>query len=121
MYSEKVMKLFRNPKNMGKMENADAIGEIGNPVCGDMMKVYLKVKNNKVSDIKVETFGCVSAIATSSQMTLMVKGKTLEYAKTLTKKDITDALGGLPPIKVHCSNLAIDALKKAIKNYEEKK
>ena len=128
-YSKKVMDLFVNPKNVGKIKNADGVGKVGNPVCGDVMKLYIKVgkkpgkKSNKeiIKDIKFETFGCVAAIATSSMITELAKGKTLEQAKKITKADVADALKGLPPIKMHCSNLASDALHEAIKNYEKKK
>jgi nitrogen fixation NifU-like protein len=120
MYSEKVMQEFKNPKNIGRIKNPDATGKEGNPVCGDEMKVYLKIKDNKITDIKVETFGCVSAIATSSKATEMVKGKTLEEALKLTEKEVADKLDGLPPIKFHCSVLAVKAIKKAIENYKEK-
>jgi nitrogen fixation NifU-like protein len=121
MYSKKVMQEFQNPKNLGKIDSADAVGEVGNPVCGDMLKVYIKVKDNKIQDIKVETFGCVSAIATSSKATEMVKGKNLEEAMKLNEKEIADALDGLPPQKAHCSVLAVKAIRKAIENYKEKK
>ncbi|MBU0898296.1 MAG: iron-sulfur cluster assembly scaffold protein [Nanoarchaeota archaeon] len=126
MYSEKVMDYFRNPRNMGKIKDADGIGKVGNPRCGDVMVVYIKVGRNKqgeeiLKDIKVETFGCVSAIATSSVLTEMVKGKTLKKAKKVTNKDVAEELGGLPPIKMHCSNLAAEALAAAIKDYESKK
>ncbi len=120
MYSEKVMEEFKKPKNMGKIKNPDAIAEVGNPICGDMMKVYLKVKDNKIEDVKVETFGCVSAIATSSKATEMIKGKTLDEALKLTEKEVADALDGLPPIKMHCSVLAVKAIKKAIEDYKKK-
>ncbi|MBU2100789.1 Fe-S cluster assembly scaffold protein NifU [Candidatus Micrarchaeota archaeon] len=120
MYSKKVMEEFKNPKNIGKIEDPDAVGEVGNPICGDMMKVYLKIKDNKIIDVKVETFGCVSAIATSSKATEMVKGKTLEDAMKLTEKEVADELDGLPPIKFHCSVLAVKGIKKAIENYREK-
>ncbi len=120
MYSKKVMEEFKKPKNLGKIDNADAIAEEGNPVCGDLMKVYLKIENNKIKDIKVETFGCVSAIATSSKATEMVKGKTLEKALTLTEKEVAEELDGLPPIKMHCSLLAVKAIKKAVREYKEK-
>ncbi|MFH1587956.1 MAG: iron-sulfur cluster assembly scaffold protein [Candidatus Diapherotrites archaeon] len=120
MYSKKVMKEFNNPKNLGKLENADAIGEVGNPRCGDQLKVYIKVKDNKIEDIKVETFGCVGAIATSSKATELVKGKTLEEALKLTEKEVIDSLDGLPAMKIHCSTLAIKAIRKAIEKYKEK-
>ena len=120
MYSEKVMEEFKKPKNMGKIKDADATAEVGNPVCGDMLKVYLKVKDNIITDVKVETFGCVSAIATSSKATEMIKGKTLEEALKLTEKEVADALDGLPPIKMHCSVLAVKAIKNAIEDYKKK-
>lgn len=120
MYSKKVMEEFRHPKNLGKIENPDAVAEEGNVICGDVLKVYLKVKDNKITDIKVETFGCVSAIATSSKATEIIKGKTLEEALKLTEKEVAEALDGLPPIKMHCSVLAVKAIKKAIENYKEK-
>jgi nitrogen fixation NifU-like protein len=119
-YSKKVFELFKNPKNMGEMENPDAVGEVGNLSCGDVMRISLKIKENKIEDIKFQTFGCIAAIATSSMITELAKGKTLEEAKKLSNKDVAEELGGLPPIKMHCSNLAADALKKAIENYEEK-
>lgn len=123
-YNPQVMKHFMKPKNFGEMKNPDAVGEVGNPVCGDIMKVYIKVgkkKQNKIiSDIKFQTLGCPAAIATSSVVTELAKGMSLEEAKTINHKHVADALGGLPPIKMHCSNLAADALKKAIENYEEK-
>jgi nitrogen fixation NifU-like protein len=115
------MQKFKNPKNMGEIENADGLGKVGNPVCGDVMWVYIKVKNNKIEDVKVKTFGCVAAIATSSMMTELAKGKTLEEAEKITNKDVADSLEGLPPIKMHCSNLAADALRKAIEDYRNKK
>jgi nitrogen fixation NifU-like protein len=114
------MEHFQNPKNVGEMKGADGIGKVGNPVCGDMMWVYIKVRDNKIKDIKFKTFGCVAAIATSSMLTELAKGKTLEKAENLTNKDIADSLGGLPPIKMHCSNLAANALKEAIKDYRKK-
>ncbi len=125
MYSKKVMEHFKDPKNMGEMKDADGIGKVGNPVCGDVMYVYIKVekKNNKeyIKDIKFQTMGCIAAIATSSMVTELAKGKTLEEAKKLTNKDVADSLGSLPPIKMHCSNLAASALHKAIEDYEKKK
>ncbi|MHA2213968.1 MAG: iron-sulfur cluster assembly scaffold protein, partial [Candidatus Thorarchaeota archaeon] len=104
-YSDKVIEHFRDPKNMGKMEDPDGVGTVGNPVCGDMMRVQIKVENNVIVDIKVETFGCVAAIATSSMTTEMAIGKTLEEAKELTRQEVAEALDGLPPQKMHCSNL----------------
>jgi nitrogen fixation protein NifU and related proteins len=120
MYSEKVMEHFTNPRNVGEIKDADGIGEIGNPVCGDIMKLYIKVKDDKIEDIKFKTFGCGAAIATSSMITELVKGKTLEEAEKISKKTVADALGGLPPNKMHCSNLAADALHKAIEDYRSK-
>lgn len=106
---------------MGEIKDADGIGKVGNPVCGDVMWVYIKVKNNKIADIKFKTFGCVAAIATSSMMTELAKGKTLEEAEKMTNTDVSNALESLPSIKMHCSNLAADALKEAIKDYKNKK
>lgn len=117
MYSEKVMEHFRNPRNMGEIKDADGVGTVGNPVCGDMMTIYIKVKDNRLEDIKFKTFGCGAAIATSSMITELAKGKTLEEALKITRKDVADALEGLPPVKMHCSNLAADALKAAIEDY----
>jgi nitrogen fixation NifU-like protein len=121
-YTKEVMKHFLHPKNMGEMKNPDAVGQVGNPRCGDVMKLYLKInkKNKKIENIKFQTFGCAAAIATSSVITEIAKGKTIDEAKKITMKEVADSLHGLPPIKMHCSNLASDALKKAIKNYEEK-
>ena len=126
MYSKKVMEHFKQPHNMGELKDADGIGKIGNPTCGDMMYCYIKVgKNEKgeeiFKDIKVKTFGCVAAIATSSMVTDLAMGKTLEEAKKITRDNVKESLEGLPPIKVHCSNLAADALHKAIEDYEKKK
>ena len=121
MYSEKVMEHFRNPRNVGEIEDADGIGEVGNASCGDIMKIYLKVENDVIEDVKFQTFGCGSAIATSSMITEMAMGKTLEEAESVTNKAVAEALDGLPPTKMHCSNLAADALHDAIKNYREKK
>lgn len=120
-YSKKVMDHFKNPRNVGEMEDPDGVGEVGNPTCGDVMKVYIKVEGNKITDIKFKTFGCVAAIATTSMLTEIAMGKTLEEAEKLTRKDIADAIGGLPLIKMHCSNLAADALKAAINDYKDKK
>jgi len=119
-YSQKVMDHFMNPRNVGVIEDADAIGEVGNPRCGDIMRMYLKIKNNVIEDIKFQTFGCGAAVATSSMVTELVKGKTLEEALKVTKMDVADALGGLPPIKMHCSNLAEEAIRSAIENYRKK-
>ncbi|MDH5793203.1 MAG: Fe-S cluster assembly scaffold protein NifU [Candidatus Bathyarchaeota archaeon] len=120
MYSEKVMEHFKNPRNMGEIKDADGVGTVGNPVCGDMMTIYIKVKDNHLEDIKFKTFGCGAAIATSSMMTELAKGKTLEEALKITRANVADALGGLPPIKMHCSNLAADALHAAIEDYYKK-
>ncbi|HDL53807.1 MAG TPA: Fe-S cluster assembly scaffold protein NifU, partial [Proteobacteria bacterium] len=111
---------FRNPRNVGEIEDADGVGEVGNPTCGDIMKIYLKVKDDAIEDIKFQTFGCGSAIATSSMVTEMVMGKSLEDAEIVTNKAVAEALDGLPPIKMHCSNLAADALHAAIKDYRDK-
>jgi nitrogen fixation NifU-like protein len=119
-YSQKVMDHFMNPRNVGVIEDADAIGEVGNPRCGDIMRMYLKIKNNVIEDIKFQTFGCGAAVATSSMVTELVKGKTLEEALKVTKMDVADALDGLPPIKMHCSNLAEEAIRSAIENYRKK-
>lgn len=121
MYSEKVMELFQNPKNMGEIENPDGVGKVGNPRCGDMMELHIKVENDVITDIKFRTFGCAAAIATSCQITEIAKGKTLDEALAITKQQIADELGGLPPVKMHCSNLAADALKAAIEDYWKKK
>jgi nitrogen fixation NifU-like protein len=120
MYSEKVMDHFKNPRNMGEIPDADGIGTVGNPVCGDMMAVYIKVKDKRIADIKFKTFGCGAAIATSSMVTELAKGKTLEEAKKITRATVAESLGGLPKIKMHCSNLAADALHQAIEDYYTK-
>ena len=120
-YNERVLEHFQNPHNMGKMDNPDAEATVGNPQCGDVMKIMLKIDDNKIEDIKFQTMGCAAAIATSSMATDLAKGKTLEDAKRITNTDVAKALGELPPIKTHCSNLAADALKKAIENWENKK
>lgn len=119
-YSELVLEHFRNPRNLGRIEDADAVAIEGSPACGDMMAIYLKVKDNVIEDIKFESYGCAANIASASMLTIAVKGKTLEDAEKLTWSDIVKALGGLPPTKKHCSNLAIDTLRKAIKQYREK-
>ena len=121
MYSKKVIEHFRNPRNMGEIKNADGVGTVGNPVCGDTMTLYIKVKNNRITDIKFKTFGCAAAIATSSMITELAKGKTLEEAEKITRDDVANELEGLPPIKMHCSNLALDALHAAIRDYRKKK
>jgi len=120
MYSEKVMDHFSNPRNVGEIPDADGIGEVGNAVCGDIMKIYIKVKDNIIEDIKFKTFGCGAAIATSSMVTELVKGKSLDEAMKITNQAVAEALGGLPPIKMHCSNLAADALHAAIEDYKSK-
>ena len=121
MYSEKVMELFRKPHNLGRMKNPDGIGKVGNPICGDVMYIYIKVKDNIIKDVKFETFGCAAAIATSSMITDMARGKTLEEALKIGRQNVADEVGGLPPLKLHCSNLAADALHEAIKDYKKKK
>ena len=120
-YTEKVMDHFRNPRNMGEIKDADGSGKVGNPTCGDVMAIYIKVKDEKIVDIKFKTFGCTAAIATSSILTEIVKGKTIDEALKVTRDDVANELGGLPAIKMHCSNLAADALKEAIKDYRKKK
>ena len=120
MYSEKVMEHFKNPKNMGEIPDADGVGTVGNPVCGDLMSMYIKVKDNRIANIGFKTFGCGAAIATSSMTTELAKGKTLEEALKISRGDVADALEGLPPVKMHCSNLAADALHAAIKDYQKK-
>jgi nitrogen fixation NifU-like protein len=117
MYTEKVMEHFRNPRNMGEIPDADGVGTVGNPVCGDLMTIYIKVKDGRLEDIKFKTFGCGSAIATSSMITELAKGKTLEEGMKITRANVADSLGGLPPVKMHCSNLAADALHAAIEDY----
>ncbi|WP_215829479.1 Fe-S cluster assembly scaffold protein NifU [Pelorhabdus rhamnosifermentans] len=121
MYSEKVMDHFTNPRNVGVIDDANGVGEVGNAKCGDIMKIYLKVEDSIIKDVKFKTFGCGAAIATSSMVTEMVKGKTLEEALEISNAAVAEALDGLPPIKMHCSNLAADALHAAIKDYIEKK
>lgn len=120
MYSQKVIEHFQSPQNVGEIKDADGVGTVGNPSCGDIMKMYIKVENNVIVDIKFQTFGCGAAIATSSITTEMAKGKTIDEAIKLTRNDVADALGGLPPIKMHCSNLATDALAAAIEDYRAK-
>jgi len=118
-YSQKVMDHFMNPRNVGQVEKPSGVGEVGNPTCGDIMHIEIKVKEDKIEDIKFRTFGCAAAIATSSMVTEMVKGKTLEEAEKITNRTVAEALDGLPPVKMHCSNLAADALHEAIKNYRQ--
>ena len=120
MYSEKVMDHFANPRNVGEIEDANAVGEVGNAKCGDIMKIYMDIQDDIIKDVKFKTFGCGAAIATSSMATEMVKGKTVEEALALTNKAVMDALDGLPPEKVHCSVLAEEAIAEAIKDYRNK-
>lgn len=128
-YNKKVIANFNKPKNFGKMENPDAVGQVGNPHCGDIMKIYLKIGKKKIrgkekpyiKDIKFQTMGCIAAIATSSMITELAKGKSLAEAEKLTNKDVAESLGSLPPIKMHCSNLAADALHEAINNWKKRK
>lgn len=117
LYSEKVMDHFRNPRNVGVIENADGVGEVGNAKCGDIMKIYLKIENDTIQDVKFETFGCGSAIASSSMATDLIKGKPVSEAMTLTNKAVAEALDGLPPHKMHCSVLAEEAIQKALQDY----
>lgn len=119
-YTDKVLDYFRNPRNMGKMENPDGIGKVGNKICGDVMWIYIKVKDGIITDCKFETFGCVAAIATSSVLTELAKGKNFEQALKITNKDVANELEGLPPIKMHCSILAEEGLKSAIEDYCKK-
>ena len=120
MYSQKVMDHFTNPRNVGDVENPDGIGEVGNPTCGDMMRITIKVDNNIITDIKFKTFGCGAAIATSSMVTELVKGKSLEEALDVSNKEVADELGGLPKVKMHCSVLAEDGIKAAVEDYKKK-
>jgi len=120
MYTEKVMDHFSNPRNVGEIENADGVGTVGNPACGDIMKIFIKVENDVIVDIKFKTFGCGAAIASSSVATEMIKGKTIDEALKITNKMVVEALGGLPKEKLHCSVLAEEALKTAIEDYKKK-
>lgn len=120
MYSDKVMDHFTNPRNVGEIENPSGVGEVGNASCGDIMRISIEVEDNVIKDVKFKTFGCGAAIATSSMVTEMVKGKTLDEALQITNQAVAEALDGLPPAKMHCSNLAADALHAAIKDYKEK-
>ncbi|MGE5699030.1 MAG: Fe-S cluster assembly scaffold protein NifU [Deltaproteobacteria bacterium] len=119
-YSAKVMDHFMNPRNVGEIENADGIGEVGNPACGDMMRLYLKVAEGKIVEAKFRTFGCGAAIASSSMLTEMIKGKTLDEARAITNQHVADALDGLPPVKIHCSVMAEQAVKSALDDYAKK-
>ena len=120
MYSEQVMDHFRNPRNVGAVENADGVGKVGNPVCGDIMELTIKVKDGRIEDAKFRTFGCGAAIATSSMVTELVKGRTIDEALEISNKAVVEALGGLPPVKMHCSVLAEQALKSAIEDYRKR-
>lgn len=117
MYNERVVKEFQNPHNVGEMKDANAVGTVGNAVCGDIMKIYMKIENNVIEDVSFQTFGCAAAIATSSVATTMIKGKTVDEALKLTNAEVVDKLGGLPPQKLHCSVLAEEAIKAAINDY----
>ena len=121
MYSDKVMDHFMNPRNVGEIENADGVGQVGNPKCGDIMKMYLKIEDGIIKDAKFKTFGCGAAVATSSMATELIKGKTIQEALEITNKTVAEALDGLPPVKMHCSNLAEEAIKAAIDDYKLKK
>ena len=120
MYTEKVMDHFTNPRNVGEIENADGVGEVGNAKCGDIMRIYLDIDGDTIKDVKFKTFGCAAAVATSSMVTEMVKGKSIDEALDISNAAVAEALGGLPPVKMHCSNLAADALHEAIKDYRAK-
>ncbi len=121
MYSEKVMDHFANPRNVGELENADGVGEVGNAKCGDIMRMYLKIDNGVVTDVKFKTFGCGAAVATSSMATELIKGKSIEDVLKLTNKAVVEALDGLPPVKIHCSVLAEQAVKSALSDYYRKR
>lgn len=119
MYSKEVIKHFQHPKNMGSMKNPDVKTQMGNPTCGDIMRIYLKIKDDRIKDISFETMGCVAAISTSSMITEMAKGKTLAQAMKISYNDVADELGQLPPVKIHCADLAVQVLRKAIKKYKK--
>jgi nitrogen fixation NifU-like protein len=121
VYTEKVLEHFRNPRNVGRIEDADGVGKVGNPLCGDVMVMYLKIRDDRIEDAKFETFGCGAAIATSSMATELIKGKTVEEALRVTNKAVAEALGGLPPHKMHCSVLAEEAIRAAIEDYRAKR
>jgi len=120
MYTEKVMEYFTNPRNVGEIEHPDGVGEVGNPVCGDVMKITIRVEDGRVADVKFKTLGCAAAIATSSITTEMAKGRTLDEALKITREEVAEQLGGLPPTKMHCSNLAAEGLHKAIEDYRSR-
>ena len=120
MYSEKVMQHFKKPQNMGEIPDADGVGSVGNPTCGDLMTMYIKVKDDRIEDVKFKTYGCGAAIATSSMTTELAKGKTIDEALNISRASVAESLGGLPPVKMHCSNLAADALHAAIEDYKQK-
>lgn len=120
LYSEKVMDHFENPRNVGVIDDASGVGEVGNPVCGDIMRMYIKVENDVITDVKFKTYGCTSAVASSSMATEMIKGKTIEEALQLSNKAVTEALDGLPPQKIHCSVLAEEAVRAAVKDYYDR-
>lgn len=120
MYSEKVMQHFKKPQNMGEIPDADGVGSVGNPTCGDLMTMYIKVKDDRIEDVKFKTYGCGAAIATSSMTTELAKGKTIDEAMKISRANVAESLGGLPPVKMHCSNLASDALHAAIEDYQKK-
>ena len=120
MYSEKVMQHFKKPQNMGEIPDADGVGSVGNPTCGDLMTMYIKVKDNRLEDVKFKTYGCGAAIATSSMTTELAKGKTIDEAMNISRASVAESLGGLPPVKMHCSNIAADALHAAIEDYQKK-
>jgi nitrogen fixation protein NifU and related proteins len=120
MYSEKVMQHFKKPQNMGEIPDADGVGSVGNPTCGDLMTMYIKVKDDRIEDVKFKTYGCGAAIATSSMTTELAKGKTIDEAMNISRASVAESLGGLPPVKMHCSNLAADALHAAIEDYKQK-
>jgi len=119
-YSEKVLEHYQNPRNLGEIEDADGVGVVGNPVCGDMMKITIRIRDDRIEDVRFKTFGCGAAIATTSMVTELVKGKTLGEALQVTNQDVVEALDGLPPIKVHCSLLAEEAIKAAIEDYRDR-
>jgi len=120
VYTEKVMEHFNNPRNVGEVENPDGVGEVGNPICGDMMKITIRVENDRIADAKFKTLGCAAAIAVSSMATEMAKGQKLDDVLKITREQVAEQLGGLPPVKLHCSSLAVDGLRKAIEEYRSK-